>query len=489
MKYKFIKISALFFILIFFSIGLLINYYSDQEKISESESQLPLVNFDENNIVIKFGVISDIHTKGFDEEPSQRLTSVISQLNHKANCKLDVVFVIGDLTEYGYPEQVKELKRVIDKSKIDPAKTKFIFAIGNHDYYNHWNKGAEWNGGYLFKRVFGDEIYFGAADKEIIAGNHHAVVKGYDFIAVNCTQYKGGIKYLQSDINWLKKELQESSSKHPGHPIFVGSHPQIEGTNFGSNGGDKWACKDLYYILKDYPQVIYFGGHIHFPENDERSIWQGNFTSIAVASTYYLANYFIDDGNKNKFIDIDESGFKTFDAHSTSSQGLYIEVDKKHNVKITRLDFTNEEVIKNPWIIPSPKRDNSHLFYYTPDNEAKIFSGTAPIFPAGAFIKEISCAGGKYIFQFTQAIDDDMVYSYRISFVEKSTQKIIKTISTLSDFYLFPNPSEMSSSLIKCINNADSVLAPLYLQHNNDYYLKITALDCFGQESKPIFSE
>ena len=38
--------------------------------------------------------------------------------------------------------------------------------------------------------------------------------------------------------------------------------------------------------------------------------------------------------------------------------------------------------------------------------------------------------------KFTQAKDNDMVYSYRISFIERNTNKTIKTISTLSDFYL-----------------------------------------------------
>jgi hypothetical protein len=254
----------------------------NKKTVTGKQSLLPPVQFDENNVVIKFAAISDTHMQGTNGIPSQKLATALDQLNNKANGNLDALFVTGDLTDYGLPEQITELKRVFDNSKIDFHKTKFIFAIGNHEYYNHQLKGAVWNGGYLFKDVFGDEVYQGATDQEIKDGDYHAVVNSYDFIAVNCVQYDGGVKYADSDIAWLKDQLKIAAAERPGKPIFVGSHPNITGTNLGSNEGDYWACSDLYDILKNYPQVIYFCGHLHFPENDERSIWQGDFTTIGV---------------------------------------------------------------------------------------------------------------------------------------------------------------------------------------------------------------
>jgi hypothetical protein len=81
-----------------------------------------------------------------------------------------------------------------------------------------------------------------------------------------------------------------------------------------------------------------------------------------------------------------------------------------------------------------------------------------------------------------------MVYSYQISFIDKSTGSVISTISTLSDFYLHANTDEMDSVLIKTIYRADSVLAPFSLSYEKDYYIKVLAVNCFGKKSEPIFS-
>jgi hypothetical protein len=450
---------------------------------------LPPVQFDENNVVLKFAAISDTHIQWKDAIPTKKLAEALDQLNKKANGNLDALLISGDLTDYGIPDQVVELKRVIDNSKIDLTKTRFVFALGNHEYYNHQLQGAAWNGGYLFRDVFGDETYHGATNEEIKAGNYHTVVNGYDFIAVYCAQYDGGVKYAASDITWLKAQLVQAAANRPGKPIFVTSHPNITGTNLGSNEGAYWNGSDLYSVFKDYPQVIFFCGHLHFPENDERSIWQRDFTTIGIGSTYYCSNHSKDDENGNTFIDI-ASGYETAEAQETS-QGLYVEVDKNNNVKITRMDFANKEEIKTPWLIPSPKIDKSQLLYYTPVQEAETFGKAAPVFPAGASVKEILKNikhNQKYQFQFTQAIDADMVYSYQISFIDKSTGSVISTISTLSDFYLHANTDEMDSVLIKTIYRADSVLAPFSLSYEKDYYIKVLAVNCFGKKSEPIFS-
>ena len=38
-------------------------------------------------------------------------------------------------------------------------------------------------------------------------------------------------------------------------------------------------------VLAKYPQVVTFSGHLHFPLNDPRSIWQASFTSFGCGST------------------------------------------------------------------------------------------------------------------------------------------------------------------------------------------------------------
>ena len=487
MKNNTFILSSIIIIIFFFCTSLSI---AENTKPTDFQHLCTKESFDEYNIVARIAVIADIHIQGPNGIPSKKLARALEQLKKISNNKLDVILVPGDLTDCGLPEQVSELKRVFDNSNIDYAKTRLVFALGNHEYYNHLLKGVKWNGGYLIKNVFGDDVYAGATEDEIKKANYHAVVKGYDFIAVNCVEYEGGVKYVDSDVKWLEKSLEKSALKHPGKPIFVASHPNITGTNFGSNEGAYWAGKDLYNVLKKYPQVIFFCGHLHFPENDERSIWQGDFTSIGVGSTYYCSNHPMDDDNGKTFIDTG-GGYETSDALKTS-QGLFVEIDKNNNVRIKRMDFENDEVIKKPWLIPAPQKDKSHLLHYTFDQEMKCFGKTPPVFPPGASVKELVKdihQNNKYEIQFTQATDNDMVYSYQISFIDKNRGKIIKTISTLSDFYKHSDPEKMASTITKTIINADSVLSPFSLNYNSDYYIQIVAIDCFGLKSKPLVSE
>jgi hypothetical protein len=485
MKKLFLTTFAAMFLILFCTAG---NVLAGDNN--NSRKNLPAVQFDKDNVVLKLAAISDTHMQWKDAVSSIKLLKALKQLNERAGGKLDALLIAGDLTDYGTPDQVVELKRIIDSSKIDLSKTRFVFALGNHEYYNHQLQHAPWNGGYLFRDVFGDKVYNGASNEEIKAGNYHTVVNGYDFMAVYCAQYDNGVKYAESDIKWLKEQLAKAAAERPGKPIFVTSHPNVTGTNFGSNEGDYWNGKDLYDVFKDYPQVIFFCGHLHFPENDERSIWQGDFTTIGLGSTFYCSNHPTDDENASTFIDL-AGGYETSDAQKIS-QGSYVEVDKNSNVKITRLDFTSNEEIKQPWLIPAPKADKSQLLYYTPAQEAETFGKSAPVFPAGATVKEVlknPKYNQKYVVQFTQATDNDMVYCYQISFVDNVTGKVIKTMSALSDFYLHANTNAMDSVLTKTVYFADTLLKPFSLSYKNDYIIKVIAVNCFGKKSEPIFSK
>ena len=100
---------------------------------------------------------------------------------------------------------------------------------------------------------------------------------------------------------------------NPNQYVIVLTHPMIYDTVYGSllqdtytALGDYWSTKALSSILVGYPQAVTFGGHLHFPLNDPRSIWQGDFTALGCASTSYMA---IDNGGYEDrwFIEIDLS--------------------------------------------------------------------------------------------------------------------------------------------------------------------------------------
>ena len=63
--------------------------------------------------------------------------------------------------------------------------------------------------------------------------------------------------------------------------------------------------KDLYDILKNYPEVISITGHSHYSLRNKKSIWQGEFTALNIQSISYikldkLYNNYLDVVNSSK---------------------------------------------------------------------------------------------------------------------------------------------------------------------------------------------
>ena len=87
----------------------------------------PKTEFDESNIVLQFGAVSDIHigrtgtglnTVLWAKDAYKTLRDVALQYNEKG---LDAVLASGDLTNNGTPEQVKENIANFDTPALSPA--------------------------------------------------------------------------------------------------------------------------------------------------------------------------------------------------------------------------------------------------------------------------------------------------------------------------------------------------------------------------------
>lgn len=433
--------------------------------------------FDEENIVLRFAAISDTHfTSG-----ANKFEEALKQLYQKAGeNNLDAILVAGDLTDSGSPAEMKAVKASLDKFSVKEKGTKFVFALGNHD--TNFD-GLPFNGE-IFKKELGDYVYEGATEDEIRNGNHHIVINGYHFIALNTKKYNGGCEHANEDLNWLKTKLDEAIKDSPNKPIFVATHPLVYDTVYGSKEGTYWYSKNLNDVLKDYPQVITFGGHLHSPLNDERTIFQRDFTSLNTASVYYASLESEVDG----IVPIELDGGSPRNK-SYFSQGLYLEVDNKNNVRITRMDFFNEAEIKEPWIVLAPKEDKSHLKFYT--TEARTKNNKAPYFPNDAYINIRRVAKKKLDIEFITALDDDLVYAYEVHLLIKETGLPAGSTYaiTLSDFYLTPDPKDMDKKVFRAFSTDNFGLANKEFDPNEDYLIKIVAIDSFGLKSKPIYSD
>ncbi|MEG0664600.1 MAG: metallophosphoesterase, partial [Clostridia bacterium] len=241
-------------------------------------------SFDKNNVVLRFPVISDLHIMGSGQETSKKLQKVYEICKREINP--NAIMFAGDITDFGLREQIEEFKN-ITCCNFDLEKTKLFFCIGNHELYNNEILKAPLRVSEDFKEIFGDVVYYGATTDEIKASLHHASICGFDFIAMNAYKYSGGVDYRDEDIFWLEETLKKITDKNPNKPIFICGHAMIIGTNWGSDYGDYWAGSKLYNVFKKYPQVIYFAGHLHFPLQNEKTIWQKEFTTCGTSSIYF----------------------------------------------------------------------------------------------------------------------------------------------------------------------------------------------------------
>ena len=237
----------------------------------------------------------------------------------------------------------------------------------------------------------------------------------------------------------------------------------IYGTCYGSvlqdtytRMGDYWSTKELTDILSRYPQVITFGGHLHFPLNDPRSIWQGAFTSVGTASTSYMA---IDNGNYE-----DMATVTVMKGAGNFSQGLLLQFDRKGNARLTRMDFFNKAEIGEPWELDAPRKDRSHLDRY--NHETLKARNTPPT------LSEADFDDGE--FSFAAGQDDEFVHHYLFTLTRNG--EVVAQKKILADFYKVPQPSMMKSSYVIPIGDLGL----------GDYSFRVVAVDSWDAASEPL---
>ena len=437
--------------------------------------------FDETKIVFSFAAISDVHIDG-NASGRTKFKNALRQLKdyaakHDAD-GIDAVLTVGDLFEgsgYGGTQTESNLNafKQAYESVFDPTVTPMIHAVGNHDV--KWDNTAK-NVAATHNAMLGPRYFEKDVDKDILAaeGNRHCVINGYHILTL-LPVTSTNVSYTQATKNWLDKTLSEITTADPNAYVIVLTHPMIYDTVYGSTLGrepgttltDMWATSDLTDILSKYNQVITFGGHLHFPINDPRTIMQTSFTSLGCGSVNYMA---IEDGKYENM-----ASATTMKDKEEYSQGLLCQIDENGNMRITRMDFYNETTIDTPWEISHPTSDGSHLTKYTKDrgnaenNQAPVLSGIE------AILGTPNASGKQSVtIEFDAATDDTFAHHYTMEF--KMAGKTRRTFNILSDFYRAKSPDQMKKKLTQTIGT----LSP------NDYEVILTAYDSWGVASEPV---
>lgn len=462
--------------------------------------------FNEKKIVLQFAAVSDLQHGFMDKDSNggkearalkylssgiewfdtgergregfRQLQELALQYNDRG---LDAVFFAGDIVNNARASQVEDFKTVYE-DVFDPAKVPLIFCLGNHDVKTRSYTCHELNMD-IFYRIFGDSYRtYDAENSDLQRGYVHQVVGGYHFIAVNPLDNgyisevgdKSGAHYDPEVLRWLDQLLAKITAENPGRYVFLATHPMLRGLAYGGDlimGTMFWNTKELLEVLNKYPQVVAFGGHLHFPISDERSIMQDKVTNINCGAMSYMA---IENGNYR-----DMASVTVMKDASSVSNGHLVQIDEDGNLRIIRMNFGLHKTIKDPWILPAPTADGAHLKCYTWERAE---NNTPPVLDENAiFVADnaarISEGAVKPTLAFKAGVDDDQIHYYEVIITEG--EQVVETAKLLADSYLCASPADM-----KTLWTLELALDTYFKGHT--YTVSLSAYDSWGAKSNTV---
>ncbi|WP_394241053.1 LamG-like jellyroll fold domain-containing protein [Vibrio astriarenae] len=343
----------------------------------------------------------------------------------------DIITVQGDFindqahSHYNVRELFEE-----NVSRLGYNDTDIVFTIGNHDvsvqamldaYPQEWFNANE--GGYFAQDI-----------------------QGYPFIILNSNTVQGD----EEQQEWLAKELDKATQRHGyGTPLFIMLHHPITGTVMGGAQATNPVLNDL---LAEYPNAVVLSGHSHLNVNDQRYIWQGDYSAINTGSMSYLES-------AHGYYKLTSEGLTNApEFEHAVQQSLIVEI-YEDRIEIDRIAFNADF---NP-----VRRNGGWEGYYQPpflsggaligSTDVIHFNGTtaeeikeqfihhyaendfSPEFPANAEIRQMMLDNVEYLI-WDEAVDDQIVRDYQIVLKDTYTDEIVMDLPVLSHVSYIPRP-------------------------------------------------
>ena len=339
---------------------------------------------------LRLGVLSDIHLRNPGDEKT-----FLKALAYFRDHGADGVLIAGDFADTGRISQAKLLAdawyRTFPNDKAPDGRTVEKLFI----YGNHCTTAWTWGGNLRNNPARAAQEAIGYKDnrariwQELFHEEWQPIwmktVKGVPIIGAHWEERGNGIAIEQ----FMKDHAKEID---PKLPFVYTQHAHPKNTCFGSWA---WGHDDgrATRALQPFRNAVAFSGHSHYTLTDERTIWQGAFTSINTASLKYASV----DYALNENINGNGSGYRGDKRPHRMSQpntgdgrqGMLVSFFDDH-LAIERREFVTDQTLGDDWVVPMMAgREN---FSYAARRQKR----TAPEFPSGGEVKvKIEPVGGK----------------------------------------------------------------------------------------------
>ena len=417
---------------------------------------------------------------------------------------VDAVVVAGDLADSGIDDELEMLgaawRRAFPDDKApDGRHVEKIFITGNHDY-EAWKYGGcssrivHPNQEDLERHILSPrypeawQSAFGERYEPIYMKD----VRGYRFIGSHWTD--GGESQWGDRLRALVAERGDELKG--GKPFFYVQHPHPRGTICGTK--DSPDDGETVKILSGYPNAVAFSGHSHWSITDERSIWQGGFTSVNLGSLRrpgfcrtvnaqcgYENWRTPGTSGKNKSPEASAvNGAKAMPMHPgayNSHHGSLVKV-YSDRIVIERLEFTDMAHVAEDWVIPI-----AHSAQRPYDYGVRSAHAVAPQFAQGAKLAvervEAKNRAGKTVaavkltFPAANAERGTRPYDYRIEIVGRDGKSEFRSV--------LAQGVELGVGSVAAKGPSECTLA-LETLPAGPIVFKVSPGECFGKLGLPI---
>ena len=239
-------------------------------------------------------IISDIHVQEQDAVAQRKFRDVLTDVARFV-APPDALIINGDLGN-GKPADYLTLRSIIKDECSRPNSPRVLFNIGNHEFYRAYFKAdsiwspKDFPNGETEQAALKRYLAFNSTEKvyyDIFVNGYHLIFLGSERSAMSNRNYGDNAYLSKQQLSWLETKLQESANSN--QPVFVFLHQPLRTPKLGQSNelaGMVLQQAELLAILRDYPEVIFFSGHLHRKLRAESTVLRGGIAMFDSSSVY-----------------------------------------------------------------------------------------------------------------------------------------------------------------------------------------------------------